>query len=215
MRLFIDSADVAEVINRHQTGLVSGVTTNPTLIRKSNRKPWDVYHQLIEHGVQDLSIEIVGDSERELFEHSISASKEYGKKATIKLPCSIDGLRACRRLADVDVRVNVTLVFSVSQAILASLAGAAYVSPFVGRLDDNSLDGIGLIERISEVFTLNHTRTQVLAASIRDVQSVERAFLAGADICTVPVDVFDKMYNHVLTDKGIDQFNQDASQFLT
>ena len=214
MRLFIDSADVPEVINRCQTGLVSGVTTNPTLIRKSNRKPWDVYHKLIEYGVQDLSIEIVGQEERELFEHSISAAKEYGDKATIKLPCSAEGLRVCRRLADVNVRVNVTLVFSVSQAILASLAGAAYVSPFVGRLDDNSLDGIGLIERIAEVFTLNDSRTQILAASIRDVQSVERAFLAGADICTVPVDVFDKMHNHVLTDKGIAQFNKDAAEFL-
>ena len=215
MKLFLDTADVEQITTRYYSGLISGVTTNPTLIRKSGREPFDVYSDLIDLGVDDISMEVIGETSEEFFERGINLTKEFGDVATIKLPCSEAGITACKRLTDLGVRVNVTLIFSPSQAILASLAGAAYVSPFVGRLDDNSLDGIGLIERISEVFILNESRTQILAASIRDVQSVERAFLAGANICTVPVDVFDKMHNHVLTDKGIAQFNQDASQFLT
>ena len=141
--------------------------------------------------------------------------KTYGDKATIKLPCSVDGLNACKRLSDISVRTNVTLIFSASQAILAALAGATYVSPFVGRMDDNSLDGIHLISEISHVFKAHNVKTKILSASIRDVQSIGQSFAAGADICTIPTSVFDKMADHVLTSKGIERFNEDASQFLT
>ena len=151
-------------------------------------------------------MEVVGDSEFELFSNAIGHAKAYDKKATIKLPCSVDGLKVCKRLSTVNVRTNVTLVFSPAQAILASLAGATYISPFIGRMDDNSLDGMKLINDISNTLT---TDTKILAASIRDPQSVSTAFALGADICTVPVNVFDKMYNHVLTDTGIAQFNRD------
>ena len=209
MKLFLDSADTESIISRYTTGLLSGVTTNPTLIRKSGRNPQDVYKELIEAGIADISMEVVGDSEEELFTNAMGHVKTYSEYATIKLPCSVDGLRVCKRLSMVNVRTNVTLIFSVSQAILASLAGATYISPFIGRLDDNSLDGIKLINDITN--TLN-SNTQVLAASLRDAQSVGVAFGVGADICTVPPAVFDKMYNHILTDKGIEQFNKDHAE---
>ena len=210
MKLFLDSANVFEIEKRLSSGLIAGITTNPTLIKKSGGNPQDVYQRLIELGVDDISMEVVGDSEEELFNNAMGHVKTYHDKATIKLPCSVDGLKACKRLSMVNVRTNVTLIFSASQAILASLAGATYISPFIGRMDDNSLDGMKLINDISNALTGD---TKILAASIRDPQSVGMAFSLGADICTVPVNVFDKMYEHVLTAKGIEQFNLDASKF--
>ena len=208
MKLFLDSADTDAIVKRYNTGLIAGVTTNPTLIFKSGRHPQDVYNELIKEGIPDISMEIVGESEEDFFSRSINHVKEYGDHATIKLPCSVEGLKACKRLSDVNVRVNVTLIFSPAQAILASLAGATYISPFIGRMDDNSLDGMKLINDIHNT----GVSAKILAASIRDPQSVGTAFALGADICTVPVSVFDKMYNHVLTDKGIEQFNKDAGE---
>ena len=207
MKLFLDSANVFEIEKRLSSGLIAGITTNPTLIRKSGRNPQHVYQELIDLGINDISMEVIGDSEEELFSNAMGHVKTYGDKATIKLPCSVDGLKVCKRLSMVNVRTNVTLIFSASQAILASLAGATYISPFIGRMDDNSLDGMKLINDISNALTGD---TQILAASIRDPQSVGAAFTLGADICTVPVPVFDKMYKHVLTDKGIEKFNRDA-----
>ena len=207
MKLFLDSADTDAILSRFKTGLISGVTTNPTLIFKSGEHPQDVYWNLIKAGIKDVSMEVVGDNEQDLFSRAMGHVKSYGKHATIKVPCSVDGLNVCKRLSAVDVRVNVTLIFSPAQAILASLAGATYISPFIGRMDDNSLDGMKLINDIKNT----GVSAQILAASIRDPQSVSTAFALGADICTVPVGVFDKMYNHVLTDKGIEQFNRDAA----
>ena len=206
MKLFLDTADVKSVKARLSTGLLSGITTNPTLIFKSGRHPQEVYQELIDLGINDISMEVIGDSEEELFRNAMGHVKTYDSKATIKLPCTIDGLKACKRLSAVNVRTNVTLIFSPAQAILASLAGATYISPFIGRMDDNSLDGMKLISDIKHTLT---TDTKILAASIRDPQSVGTAFALGADICTVPVDVFDRMYNHVLTDKGVEQFERD------
>ena len=212
MKLFLDSANTKDIICRFKTGLISGVTTNPTLIFKSGEHPQDVYWDLIKAGIKDVSMEVVGDNEEDLFSRAMGHVKTYGKHATIKVPCSVDGLNVCKRRSAVDVRVNVTLIFSPAQAILAALAGASYISPFIGRMDDNSLDGMKLINDISNVFTPNLISTKILAASIRDPQSVGTAFALGADICTVPVGVFDKMYQHVLTDKGIEQFNKDAGE---
>ena len=206
MKLFLDTADVKSVKARLSTGLISGITTNPTLIFKSGRHPQTVYQELIDLGINDISMEVVGDSEEELFKNAMGHVKTYAEKTTIKLPCTIDGLKVCKRLSAVNVRTNVTLIFSPAQAILASLAGATYISPFIGRMDDNSLDGMKLINDIKNTLT---TDTKILAASIRDPQSVSTAFALGADICTVPVGVFDRMYDHVLTDKGLEQFNRD------
>ena len=206
MKLFLDTADVKSVKARLSTGLLSGITTNPTLIFKSGRHPQEVYQELIDLGINDISMEVIGDSEEELFRNAMGHVKTYAEKATIKLPCTIDGLKACKRLSAINVRTNITLIFSPAQAILASLAGATYISPFIGRMDDNSLDGMKLINDIKRTLT---TDTKILAASIRDPQSVGTAFALGADICTVPPAVFDRMYDHVLTDKGVEQFEKD------
>ena len=209
MKLFLDTAIVSDIEERIDTGLISGITTNPTLIKKSGRDPWTVYKDIIELGVDDLSIEVYGEDSKELVRNAMTAHGNYGNVATIKLPCTIEGLKACKYLSNLGIRVNMTLVFSVSQGVLCGLAGATYVSPFVGRMDDNSLDGIKLINDISNVFSTGGVKTKVLAASLRDVQSVGVAFGVGADICTIPPKVFDDMASHVLTDKGLEQFQRD------
>jgi len=209
MKLFLDTAEVKDIEDRVSTGLISGVTTNPTLIKKSGRNPWNVYRDIIELGINDLSIEVNGEKFKEFTENGVSVNENYGNVATIKLPCTIEGLKACKHLSNIGIRVNMTLVFSVSQAILCALAGATYISPFIGRMDDNSLSGLSLIADISKVYKEQLVDTKILAASIRDVQSVGTAFNLGADICTIPPSVFDNMVKHVLTDKGLEQFKRD------
>ena len=209
MKLFLDTAIVSDIEDRLSTGLISGITTNPTLIRKSGRDPWKVYRDIIELGIDDLSIEVMGDDSKELVRNAMTVQENYGNVATIKLPCTIEGLKACKYLTNIGIRVNMTLVFSTSQAILCSLAGATYISPFIGRMDDNSLTGLSLIADICDVFKKQNVKTKVLAASVRDVQSVGRSFEFGAHICTIPPKVFDNMSEHVLTDKGLEQFKLD------
>ena len=213
MKLFLDTANVKEIDERLETGVISGVTTNPTLIKKSGKEPDDVYADLIQDiGIKDLSIEVDGKDADTLISNGIKYGKLWIHEATIKLPCTVEGIKACKTLTYMGLRVNMTLVFSVSQAILCSLAGAAYVSPFVGRLDDNGHDGIGLIRDIAKVFCHNRSETKILAASIRDAATVGKAFNAGAHICTIPPKVFDDMFKHVLTDKGLFQFMVDSGQ---
>ena len=213
MKLFLDSAIIKDIDSRLDSGVISGVTTNPTLIKKSGREPDDVYADLIQDlGVEDVSIEVDGKYADNLIENGIKYGKLWVDQATIKLPCTPEGIKACKMLNFMGIRTNMTLVFSVSQAILCALAGATYVSPFVGRLDDNGHDGIGLIREIAKVFCHNRTDTKILAASIRDAATVGKAFQAGAHICTIPPKVFDDMYKHVLTDKGLFQFLADSGQ---
>ena len=213
MKLFLDSAIIKDIDSRLASGVISGVTTNPTLIKKSGREPDDVYADLIQDlGVEDVSIEVNGQFADKLIENGIQYGKLWQDQATIKLPCTPEGIKACKTLSFMGIRTNMTLVFSVSQAILCALAGATYVSPFVGRLDDNGHDGIGLIREIAKVFCHNRTDTKILAASIRDAATVGKAFQAGAHICTIPPKVFDDMYKHVLTDKGLFQFLADSGQ---
>ena len=213
MKLFLDTAIIKEIDSRLGSGVISGVTTNPTLIKKSGKEPDDIYADLIQDiGVKDLSIEVNGQFADQLIENGIQYGKLWPIEATIKLPCTPEGIKACKTLSYMGIRTNMTLVFSVSQAILCALAGASYVSPFVGRLDDNGHDGIGLIREIAKVFCHNRTDTKILAASIRDAATVGKAFQAGAHICTIPPKVFDDMYKHVLTDKGLFQFIIDSGQ---
>ena len=213
MKLFLDTAIIKEIDERLDSGVISGITTNPTLIKKSGKDPDDIYADLIKDiGVKDLSIEVDGHDAETLILNGIQYGKLYPHEATIKLPCTPEGIKACKTLSFMGIRVNMTLVFSVSQAILCALAGATYVSPFVGRLDDNGHDGIGLIRDIAKVFCHNRSETKILAASIRDAATVGRAFAAGAHICTIPPKVFDDMYKHVLTDKGLFQFMIDSGQ---
>ena len=194
MKLFLDSAIIKDIDSRLGSGVISGITTNPTLIKKSGREPDDVYADLIQDlSVEDVSIEVNGKSADQLIENGIKYGKLWVDQATIKLPCTPNGIQACKMLNFMGIRTNMTLVFSVSQAILCALAGATYVSPFVGRLDDNGHDGIGLIREIAKVYCHNRTDTKILAASIRDAATVGKAFQAGAHICTIPPKVFDDM----------------------
>jgi transaldolase len=209
MKLFLDTADVESIADSFETGLIDGVTTNPTLMMKSGRNPDDVYQELINLGVPDVSMEVVGDS-YEMIQEGLRLAEKFKYQATIKVPCTPDGLIACRELSRNCIKVNVTLIFSPSQAILAAKAGATYVSPFVGRVDDNSFGGLCLIKDIANIYEKqNWKMTEILAASIRDVRSVGRAFEYGANICTLPPVVFRKMYKHILTDKGIELFEND------
>ena len=155
-------------------------------------------------------MEVVGDS-NEMIEDGIRLATKFPNSATIKVPCTPDGLLACAELSCKNlIRVNVTLIFDVAQAILSAKAGAAYVSPFVGRLDDNSITGLNLIKDIDEVFRVQAIhKTRILSASIRYVNSVSQSFANGADIVTMPPSVFEKMYHHVLTDKGLEIFDKD------
>ena len=209
MRIFLDTADTAVIEKHFSSGLIDGITTNPTLIMKSGRNPEEVYQELIDLGIPDISMEVVGTREQMLWEGRRLANK-FGKEATIKVPCTPDGLYVCRQLSKSLVKVNVTLIFDEAQAILAAKAGAKYVSPFVGRLDDNSIVGLDLIKRISDIYVKQNVfETEILSASIRYVNSVSQSFANGANIVTMPPAVFEKMYNHVLTDKGLELFDHD------
>ena len=210
MKLFLDTADVDTVKKYWSTGLIDGLTTNPTLMMKAGQLPDKVYHDLKVLGIKDISMEVVADNHIDMLAEARRLLGLFGEVVTIKVPCTVEGLLACRELANQNVRVNVTLIFSAAQAILAAKAGATYVSPFVGRVDDNSFDGIGLIKEIAEIFEKQCVHeTEILSASIRRVYDVSKSFASGAHICTIPPSVFVKMYQHVLTDKGLEQFDND------
>ena len=214
MKIFLDTADVDLIGQYYGTGLIDGVTTNPTLIKKSGQDPEEVYRQIALLGVDDISMEIVTDDSYEFLKEGRRLKEKFGEITTIKVPCTPEGLKGCKLLSKEGIRVNVTLIFSAAQAVLASKAGAAYVSPFVGRVDDNSFDGLGLIEEIANIYETqsrlyNFVDTEILSASIRNVSSVSESFECGAGIVTMPPSVFEKMYNHILTDKGLELFQKD------
>ena len=208
MKIFLDTADTKTIGKHFETGLIDGVTTNPTLIMKSHERPDDVYRDLVLMGLKDISMEVVGTKEEMLTEADRLISK-FHDAVTIKVPCTPDGLAVCRDLYAQGVRVNVTLIFSVSQAILAVKAGARYLSPFVGRVYDQHWNGIHLIEEIADVFATHNVKTEVLAASIREPIQVSDCFRVGADVCTLPLPIFYKLYKHILTDKGLELFDRD------
>ena len=208
MQIFLDTADT-DVIRKHfETGLVDGITTNPTLIMKSGRNPEDVYQEIADIGVKDISMEVVGDADQ-MSAEGLRLAEKFGDVATIKLPMTDDGLRVCKLLSSKGIRTNVTLIFCAAQAILAAKAGATYVSPFVGRLDDQSVAGLEVVRSITGLYQIHGIRTQVLSASIRSVQRVVRSFYNGARVVTMPPKIFEQMYDHILTDKGLEIFDND------
>jgi len=214
MKIFLDTADIDMIRSVYETGLLNGVTTNPTLIRKSGRDPIEVIKEIHQSfpRLESISAEVVADTAEEMIDQAKAFNGMWN--VTIKVPCTVEGLKACLALTVADYKVNVTLVFSVAQAILAEKSGAAYISPFVGRWMDNSVDGLGLIKDIREVYTGDgrFTTTQILGASIRDVRQVEQAAKFGADIVTIPPVVFWAMYKNVMTEKGLEQFQKDWDQ---
>ena len=175
MKIFLDTAETDVVRKHYKTGLIDGLTTNPTLIRKSGKLHEDVYQEFKDIGVTDLSMEVIGSKENMISEGK-RLHKKFGKMATIKVPCTPDGLMACKELTDNNIRVNVTLIFSAAQAILAARAGATYISPFVGRVEDNSFDGVAVVREIASLYSKQNIKTEVLAASLRDVHSVARCY---------------------------------------
>ena len=208
MKIFLDTADTDVIEKYFDTGLVDGVTTNPTLIMKSGKNPEDVYQEIKGIGVKDISMEVVGNFEK-MYAEGYRLAEKFGDVATIKLPMTREGLQVCKALTRDNIRTNVTLIFSAAQAVLAAKAGATYVSPFVGRLDDQSVAGLEVVRSISELYRIHRIPTQVLSASIRSVQRAVRSWYNGAEICTMPPKVFDQMYDHILTDKGLEIFDQD------
>ena len=214
MKIFLDTAETDLIHQYFATGLIDGITTNPSLIRKSGKNPEDVYEDLKDLGVRDISMEVVGDA-KEMYTEGKRLAKKFGDCCTVKVPCTPDGLLACRNLSREVIKVNVTLIFSQTQAILAAKAGATYVSPFVGRVDDNSFGGLCLVKDIAAVYAKqNWGKTEVLAASLRGVRDVGRAFEYGANVVTMPPNVFAGMYKHILTDKGLELFDRDQAEVL-
>ena len=213
MKIFLDCSDPELIAHAYETGLIDGVTTNPSLMLKAGRTPKEVIKEISEIFPWNASIsaEVVGDTAEEMLDMAESYL-EIGPNITIKVPCTVEGLKACRELSNDEVLVNVTLVFTTAQAILAAKAGAKYVSPFVGRVFDQHWNGIHLIEEIADVFATHQVKTEVLAASIREAHQVSAAFRVGADICTLPLPVFYSLYKHILTDTGLEKFNADWAE---
>jgi len=214
MKIFLDTADTQEIIRAQILGLIDGVTTNPTLIRKSGNDPIDVYSAIADLGIPDISMEVYGGLD-EMHTEALKLSERFGDVATIKLPMTKEGLIVCQDLSKRKIRTNVTLIFSIPQAILAAKSGATYVSPFVGRLDDQQVAGLEVVRGISGLYQMKGVNTQVLAASIRSVQRAVRSFYNGADIVTMPFSVFSQMYDHILTDKGLEIFDKDIASITS
>lgn len=209
MKFFVDTADVDEIRDLAATGLVDGVTTNPSLIAKSGRNFLDVIREICEIVDGPVSAEVAAtDHETMLAEGQKLA--QLAANVAVKVPLTPDGLKTCKALSDNGTAVNVTLCFSAGQAILAAKAGAAYISPFVGRLDDISRDGMGLIDEICTIYAnYDHLDTEVLVASVRSPNHVVEAAKMGADVATVPPGVLRQLFKHPLTDAGLDAFLSD------
>ena len=209
MKFFVDTADVDEIRDLAATGLLDGVTTNPSLVAKSGRRFLEVIREICEVVDGPVSAEVAATDHPTMLSEGRKLAQLAGNVA-VKVPLTPDGLKTCRALADDGVMVNVTLCFSASQSILAAKAGAAFVSPFIGRLDDISRDGMGLIEDIRLIYDNYETfATEILVASVRSPNHVAEAAKLGADVATIPPGVLRQLFNHPLTDKGLDAFLAD------
>lgn len=209
----MDTGNVEEIAQYVQWGIIYGVTTNPSLIAKSGRQQAEVIAEIAELVEGPVSAEVISTES----EGMIAEARKLVKLAdnvVIKLPCTAEGLKALKILSAEGIRTNVTLVFSLSQALLAARAGATYVSPFVGRLDDIGEDGVALVRNIVQVFKNYNLPTEVIAASIRNLEHVDKVMLAGAHIATIPTKVLAQMIEHPLTDKGLQQFMLDYQNSL-
>ncbi len=210
MKIFLDTADLTEIRRANDAGLIDGITTNPSLVAKvaGERDPKEIYREICETVDGPVSLEVVG-VDRETMVREGRKLAQIHENAVVKVPLTEDGLKACRDLVGEGIRVNVTLCFSVSQALLAAKAGASYVSPFVGRIDDISGEGMQLIHQIRQVYDNYGYDTEILAASIRHPMHVVESMLIGADCCTIPPKVLWQLSKHPLTDRGLEAFLAD------
>ncbi len=208
MKFFVDSAEVDAIAELNDLGMVDGVTTNPSLILKSGRDILEVTKEICDMVDGPVSAEVVALESGAMIAEGRKLA-EIAENICIKLPLTLDGLKACKALTADGFKTNVTLCFSANQALLAAKAGATYISPFIGRLDDQNIDGMELIADIRTIYDNYDFQTQILAASIRSANHMKEAALIGADVATAPPGVIKAMANHVLTDKGLDGFMKD------
>lgn len=208
MKFFVDTADVDQIKTLLDTGLLNGVTTNPSLIAKSGRDFKEVIKEICSCTEDPVSAEVASMDCTTMIEEGEHLAK-IAKNVVIKLPLTLDGLKACAHFKRNNTPTNVTLCFSANQALLAAKAGATYISPFVGRLDDINIDGMALIRDIRSIYDNYQFDTQILAASIRNPNHVTQAAIAGADVATIPPDVITTLVEHPLTAKGLTQFTAD------
>ena len=208
MRLFLDTASIDEIREINAWGVLSGVTTNPTLVGKEKMDPESVWKEILTEVPGDVSLETTEPRADAMYEQGLRLS-QMGPNAVVKVPMTPDGLKAGHRLVGDGVKINVTLVFSPAQAVLAAEIGAYIVSPFIGRIDDAAADGMHALRQICEIYDVQGYETEVLAASLRHPMHVVDAALAGADIATLPYDVFMKLVKHPLTDVGLARFESD------
>ncbi|WP_299448342.1 fructose-6-phosphate aldolase [uncultured Phascolarctobacterium sp.] len=213
MRIFMDTANVEEIAQYVDWGVVYGVTTNPSLIAKSGRTQAEVIPEIAALVDGPVSAEVISTDCAGMVEEARKLAR-IAANVVIKIPCIAEGLKAVKILSAAGIKTNVTLVFSMSQALLAARAGATYVSPFIGRLDDIGEDGVQLVENIVKAFKLYGIETEVIAASIRNLEHVEKVMLTGCQIATIPTKVLAQMIEHKLTDKGLAQFMQDYQNSL-
>lgn len=213
MKIFIDTANIEEIAGFVDLGIIDGVTTNPSLIAQSGLLREDIIPKIVDLVKGPISVEVIGSSTCEILKEAMSLSK-IAKNVVIKVPCTLDGLKAVKVLSSKGINTNVTLVFSLSQALLAAKAGATYISPFVGRLDDIGENGVHLVENIVKMLQLHRFDTKVIAASIRSVEHVEKLMLTGCDIATIPAKILRQLIVHPLTDKGLEQFLLDYKNSL-
>ena len=208
MKIFLDTANISAIKMYNDMGLVDGITTNPSLMAKEGGDPQKVMEEIVRIVKGDVSLEVLSVETNGMLEEGRRLRK-YGNNVVVKCPLTPDGLKACKILTSENIPVNVTLCFSVNQAILAAKAGAKYVSPFIGRLDDNGQDGMNLIKEMHQVFENYKFGTQILVASVRHPMHVVEAAKIGADVVTLPPDVLGKMLKHPLTDAGLKNFLAD------
>ena len=208
MKFFLDTADVAAIRELNDLGMVDGVTTNPSIILKSGRDIVEVTREICSIVAGPVSAEVVALKADDMIAEGRKLA-EIAENITVKVPLTWDGLKACKVLSGEGRMVNVTLCFSANQALLAAKAGATFISPFIGRLDDINLDGLDLISDIRQIYDNYGYQTQILAASIRTANHVTQCALIGADVITAPPSVIKAMVSHVLTDKGLEQFTKD------
>ena len=213
MKIFMDTANVEEIKQYVDWGVVYGVTTNPSLIAKSGRTQAEVIPEIAALVSGPVSAEVISTECAGMVEEARKLAKIAGN-VVIKIPCIPEGLKAVKILSAEGIKTNVTLVFSMSQALLAARAGATYVSPFIGRLDDINQNGVKLVDNIVKAFKLYGIETEVIAASIRNIEHVEKVMLTGCQIATIPTKVLAQMINHPLTDKGLAQFMADYQNSL-
>jgi transaldolase len=208
MQIFIDTADIEEIRQANSLGVLDGVTTNPSLVARTGKEFESCIREILQLVAGPVSVEVIAlEYEKMITEALVYAG--WGTNVVIKLPVTRDGLRAIHYLSQQNIKTNCTLCFSPTQALLAAKAGATYISPFVGRLDDISQEGMELVSQIVEIYSNYAFSTKVLAASIRHPMHVLQAALAGADVATIPLAVIDQLLRHPLTDKGIQQFLSD------